>query len=105
MVFFHRCEGCHRRFWSLHDRINCPRCRRTMKLFGIGEPHEEIEEAPTPMEDSGGSSAVRSWKRKVLTWTCNTCKIAMKELKGHIYHKRRKWKCRKCGRVSMQGQS
>jgi len=25
----------------------------------------------------------------------------MKELKGHIYHKRRKWQCRKCGRVSI----
>jgi hypothetical protein len=35
---------------------------------------------------------------------CNTCKIPMKELKGHIYHKRRKWKCRKCGRVRMQEQ-
>ena len=23
---------------------------------------------------------------------------------GHIYHKRRKWKCRKCGRVRMQEQ-
>ena len=28
----------------------------------------------------------------------------MKELKGHIYHKKRKWKCRKCGRVRMQEQ-
>jgi len=28
----------------------------------------------------------------------------MKELKGHIYHKKRKWKCRKCGRVRMQAQ-
>jgi hypothetical protein len=26
----------------------------------------------------------------------------MKELKGHIYHKKRKWKCPKCGRVRMQ---
>jgi len=26
----------------------------------------------------------------------------MKELKGHIYHKRRKWKCPKCSRVRMQ---
>jgi hypothetical protein len=26
----------------------------------------------------------------------------MKELKGHIYHKQRKWKCLKCGRVRMQ---
>ena len=28
----------------------------------------------------------------------------MKELKGHIYHKKRKWKCPKCGRVRMQMQ-
>ena len=26
----------------------------------------------------------------------------MKELKGHIYHKKRKWKCPKCGKVRMQ---
>ena len=26
----------------------------------------------------------------------------MKELKGHIYHKKRKWKCSKCGKVRMQ---
>jgi hypothetical protein len=26
----------------------------------------------------------------------------MKELKGHIYHKQRKWKCPKCGRIRMQ---
>jgi DNA-directed RNA polymerase subunit RPC12/RpoP len=26
----------------------------------------------------------------------------MKELKGHIYHKKRKWKCPKCGGVRMQ---
>jgi len=26
----------------------------------------------------------------------------MKELKGHIYHKKRKWKCPKCGRARMQ---
>ena len=26
----------------------------------------------------------------------------MKELKGHIFHKKRKWKCPTCGRVRMQ---
>jgi len=26
----------------------------------------------------------------------------MKELKGHIYHKKRKWRCPKCERVKMQ---
>jgi hypothetical protein len=26
----------------------------------------------------------------------------MKELKGHIYHKQRKWKCPQCGKVRMQ---
>ena len=26
----------------------------------------------------------------------------MRELKGHIYHKQRKWKCPKCNRVRMQ---
>jgi hypothetical protein len=26
----------------------------------------------------------------------------MVELKGHIYHKKRKWKCPQCGRVKMQ---
>ena len=28
----------------------------------------------------------------------------MKELKGHIYHKKRKWKCPHCNRVRMQAQ-
>jgi hypothetical protein len=26
----------------------------------------------------------------------------MKELKGHIYHKQRKWKCPKCSKIRMQ---
>jgi hypothetical protein len=26
----------------------------------------------------------------------------MKELKGHIYHKKRKWKCPHCNRIRMQ---
>ena len=34
--------------------------------------------------------------------TCKTCRVRMKELKGHIYHKKRKWKCPKCSRVRMQ---
>ena len=34
--------------------------------------------------------------------TCKTCRIPMKELKGHIYHKQRKWKCPKCRKVRMQ---
>jgi len=28
----------------------------------------------------------------------------MKELKGHIYHKQRKWKCPQCGKIRMQAQ-
>jgi hypothetical protein len=34
--------------------------------------------------------------------TCKTCKVRMKELKGHIYHKNRKWRCPKCDKVRMQ---
>jgi hypothetical protein len=34
--------------------------------------------------------------------TCKSCKVAMRELKGHIYHKKRKWCCPKCKRVRMQ---
>jgi DNA-directed RNA polymerase subunit RPC12/RpoP len=26
----------------------------------------------------------------------------MKEIGGHIFHKKRKWRCPKCGRVKMQ---
>jgi hypothetical protein len=26
----------------------------------------------------------------------------MKELKGHIFHKQRKWRCPKCSKVKMQ---
>ena len=28
----------------------------------------------------------------------------MKELKGHIYHQQRKWKCPKCAKTRMQKQ-
>jgi hypothetical protein len=34
--------------------------------------------------------------------TCKTCKVRMKELKGHIYHKKRKWRCPTCDKVRMQ---
>ena len=34
--------------------------------------------------------------------TCKNCKVRMKELKGHVYHKNRKWRCPKCDRVRMQ---
>ena len=34
--------------------------------------------------------------------TCRKCKVPMKEFKGHIYHKQRKWKCPKCAKVRMQ---
>ena len=34
--------------------------------------------------------------------SCSKCKVAMRELKGHIYHKQRKWKCPKCNRIRMQ---
>jgi hypothetical protein len=36
--------------------------------------------------------------------TCKHCRVAMTELKGHVYHKKRKWKCPKCNRVRMQVQ-
>jgi len=28
----------------------------------------------------------------------------MKELKGHIYHKQRKWQCPQCGKIRMEKQ-
>jgi rubrerythrin len=34
--------------------------------------------------------------------TCKSCQVAMKELKGHVYHKKRKWQCPRCKRVRMQ---
>jgi len=36
--------------------------------------------------------------------TCKHCAVPMKELKGHIYHKKRKWRCPKCNRIKMQAQ-
>jgi Zn finger protein HypA/HybF involved in hydrogenase expression len=36
--------------------------------------------------------------------TCKTCKVPMKEMKGHIFHKKRKWRCPKCAKVRMQTQ-
>ncbi len=34
--------------------------------------------------------------------TCTKCRIPMTELKGHVYHKQRKWRCPQCGKVKMQ---
>jgi len=34
--------------------------------------------------------------------TCKRCKSPMAELKGHIYHKKRKFRCSACGRIRMQ---
>jgi hypothetical protein len=36
--------------------------------------------------------------------TCRKCKVPMKELKGHIYHKQRKWACPLCAKIRMQKQ-
>src|ERR1039457_4523859 len=34
--------------------------------------------------------------------TCRKCKVPMQEIKGHIYHRKRKWKCPKCAKIRMQ---
>src|ERR1017187_7690102 len=34
--------------------------------------------------------------------TCRKCKVPMQEIKGHIYHRQRKWKCPKCAKIRMQ---
>jgi hypothetical protein len=34
--------------------------------------------------------------------TCKRCKVTMKELKGHIFHKKRKWRCPQCQKIKMQ---
>ena len=34
--------------------------------------------------------------------TCKKCKVTMKELKGHLFHKQRKWQCPQCSKVKMQ---
>jgi hypothetical protein len=34
--------------------------------------------------------------------TCKRCKVKMDELKGHIYHGNRKFKCPECKRHKMQ---
>jgi len=41
-------------------------------------------------------------ERNQSAMTCKFCKTGMKELKGHIYHGKRKWKCPRCSRVRMQ---
>jgi len=56
---------------------------RSFALVGILEPAWDPE----------------SMRREV---TCKTCRIRMKEVKGHIYHKKRKWRCPKCERIRMQ---
>jgi DNA-directed RNA polymerase subunit RPC12/RpoP len=34
--------------------------------------------------------------------TCRKCKIPMEEIKGHLFHKQRKWRCPKCAAIRMQ---
>ncbi len=34
--------------------------------------------------------------------TCKRCRVAMVELKGHIYHGKRKFRCPLCRRVQMK---
>jgi rubrerythrin len=34
--------------------------------------------------------------------TCKVCRISMQEVKGHVFHKKRKWRCPRCKRVRMQ---
>jgi hypothetical protein len=36
--------------------------------------------------------------------TCKYCRVAMRELKGHIFHGKRKWQCPRCNRIRMQVQ-
>ena len=36
--------------------------------------------------------------------TCRRCGLRMKELKGHIFHNQRKFRCEKCGSHRMQQQ-
>ena len=40
--------------------------------------------------------------RRPVPLTCKKCQSPMKELKGHIYHKQRKWWCPKCRKARMQ---
>jgi len=63
-------------------------------LFTHGALYGEDEER--------GPAAIFRILYRCADMTCKTCRIPMKELKGHIYHKKRKWKCPKCGRVRMQ---
>ncbi len=34
--------------------------------------------------------------------TCKRCRVAMVELKGHIYHGKRKFRCPSCQRAKMK---
>ena len=34
--------------------------------------------------------------------TCKKCKVTMKELKGHIFHGKRKWRCPLCQKIKIQ---
>jgi transposase-like protein len=34
--------------------------------------------------------------------TCPRCKLPMREMKAHIFHKQRKFRCPKCHRARMQ---
>jgi Zn finger protein HypA/HybF involved in hydrogenase expression len=51
---------------------------------------------------SQAASDKLSIARSAHPMTCKHCKTPMKELKGHIYHKKRKWQCPACARIRMQ---
>jgi hypothetical protein len=100
-------------------------CRHAYEGSGIGTDRRDGNGSPSgPTQDAGlTGAAARARMSKPATLslpgaprtdtlqcdagvhvTCRKCKVPMKEFKGHIYHKQRKWKCPKCAKVRMQKQ-
>jgi rubrerythrin len=67
-------------------------------------PHGQLEGTGPQRDVTRHSTTLRFWRSKVQNVTCKTCKVPMKEMKGHIFHKKRKWRCPKCAKVRMQTQ-
>ena len=49
-----------------------------------------------------GCLAFRATTRDECKVTCKQCRVSMLELKGHLYHGNRKFRCPLCRRVKMK---
>ena len=73
------------------------------KSVCVGEQpdsHSSAYAPPNIPTDAAGDHRMKQIETAAMT--CKKCKFTMKELKGHIFHGKRKWRCPQCQKVKMQ---